>query len=133
MPSFLLSSIKISSLSLVVVAKITSSLNFVYINLSMICSNNVFPSKSIIILFGNLLEPFLACTTIPVLSIFKVHRKNLINLSNFFNKMKVYNSAIIGCGKMGSEFDPNGAYKVTTHAGAYKNTEDTNLVALCDT
>jgi len=47
--------------------------------------------------------------------------------------MKVYNSAIIGCGKMGSEFDPNGAYKVTTHAGAYKNTEDTNLVALCDT
>ena len=46
--------------------------------------------------------------------------------------MKIYNSAIVGCGKIGSEFDPGGTYKITTHARAYKNIENTNLVALCD-
>lgn len=46
--------------------------------------------------------------------------------------MKRYSAAIVGCGKIGSWFDPNGAYKITTHAGAYRNTENTDLVALCD-
>lgn len=45
----------------------------------------------------------------------------------------VYRAAIIGCGKIGSEFadDPriNGIY---THAGAYVYCPDTDLIALCD-
>jgi len=45
----------------------------------------------------------------------------------------VYRAAIIGCGKIGSEFadDPQ-ITDIYTHAGAYKTCPDTELVAVCD-
>jgi predicted dehydrogenase len=44
-----------------------------------------------------------------------------------------YRAAIIGCGKIGSEFadDPH-ITDIYTHAGAYTACPDTNLVAVCD-
>lgn len=46
----------------------------------------------------------------------------------------VYRAALIGCGKIGSEFDdqPRTA-GIYSHAGAYKACTDTSLVAVCDT
>jgi predicted dehydrogenase len=47
-----------------------------------------------------------------------------------------YRAAVIGCGKIGSEFDEDpraAAYGVCTHAGAYAACRDTELVALGDT
>lgn len=45
-----------------------------------------------------------------------------------------YRAALIGCGKIGSEFadDPR-ITDIYTHAGAYTACPDTNLVAVCDT
>ncbi len=45
----------------------------------------------------------------------------------------VYRAALIGCGKIGSEFadDPR-ITDIYTHAGAYTACPDTNLVAVCD-
>lgn len=44
-----------------------------------------------------------------------------------------YNTAVIGCGRIGSEFDddPKRAY-VASHAGAYSSVDESNLVAVCD-
>ncbi|MDP8297425.1 MAG: Gfo/Idh/MocA family oxidoreductase [Candidatus Orphnella occulta] len=43
-------------------------------------------------------------------------------------------SAVIGCGRIGAEFDndPKRTY-VSTHTGAYATIKDTDLVAVCDT
>ena len=46
---------------------------------------------------------------------------------------KVYRAGIVGCGNIASGYDPNGAYKITTHAGAYNYVKKTKLVALSDT
>ena len=44
-----------------------------------------------------------------------------------------YKAAIIGCGRIGCSFDDDPKRKyVATHAGAYTNVKDTNLVALVD-
>lgn len=45
-----------------------------------------------------------------------------------------YNTAVIGCGRIGSEFDddPKRTY-VASHAGAYSSVEESNFVAVCDT
>ena len=45
---------------------------------------------------------------------------------------KIYRAGIIGCGNIASGYDPNGAYKITTHAGAYSYIKKTKLVALTD-
>ena len=46
--------------------------------------------------------------------------------------MKV-KAAIIGCGRIGCSFDDDPKRKiVSTHAGAYENNEEIDLVALCD-
>lgn len=46
----------------------------------------------------------------------------------------VYRAALIGCGKIGSEFDDQPRTEgVYSHAGAYHACPDTNLVAVCDT
>lgn len=46
----------------------------------------------------------------------------------------VYRAALIGCGKIGSEFDDHPrAEGVYSHAGAYQACPDTRLVAVCDT
>jgi len=45
----------------------------------------------------------------------------------------VYRAAIIGCGKIGSEFADDPRIKdIYTHAGAYVHCPDTELVAVCD-
>jgi predicted dehydrogenase len=45
----------------------------------------------------------------------------------------VYRAALIGCGKIGSEFDDNPRIKgVYSHAGAYVACSQTELVAVCD-
>jgi len=45
----------------------------------------------------------------------------------------VYRAAIIGCGKIGSEFADDPRIKdIYTHAGAYVKCPDTELVAVCD-
>jgi predicted dehydrogenase len=45
----------------------------------------------------------------------------------------VYRAAIIGCGKIGSEFADDPRIKdIYTHAGAYVHCPDTDLVAVCD-
>jgi hypothetical protein len=46
----------------------------------------------------------------------------------------VYRAAIIGCGKIGSEFSENPAARemVLTHAEAYHRRADTQLSAVCD-
>jgi predicted dehydrogenase len=45
----------------------------------------------------------------------------------------VFRAAIIGCGKIGSEFADDPRIKdIYTHAGAYTACTDTNLVAVCD-
>ncbi|MEK6834816.1 MAG: Gfo/Idh/MocA family oxidoreductase [Nanoarchaeota archaeon] len=45
----------------------------------------------------------------------------------------IYNAAVIGCGRIGAEFDNDPRRKVIwTHAGAYKNSEKTELVSLSD-
>ena len=45
----------------------------------------------------------------------------------------VYRAAIIGCGKIGSEFADDPRIKdIYTHAGAYVQCPDTELVAVCD-
>ena len=45
----------------------------------------------------------------------------------------VYRAAIIGCGKIGSEFADDPRIKdIYTHAGAYINCPNTELVAVCD-
>lgn len=44
-----------------------------------------------------------------------------------------YGAAIIGCGKIGSEYADDPKIKdIYTHAGAYHSCPDTNLVAVCD-
>lgn len=46
----------------------------------------------------------------------------------------VYRTALIGCGKIGSEFDDQPRTEgVYSHAGAYQACPDTSLVAVCDT
>ena len=46
----------------------------------------------------------------------------------------VYRAALIGCGKIGSEFDDNPRVKgVYSHAGAYTACSATELFAVCDT
>ncbi|MFA4876149.1 MAG: Gfo/Idh/MocA family oxidoreductase [Methanoregula sp.] len=45
----------------------------------------------------------------------------------------VYRAAIVGCGKIGSEFADDPRIKdIYTHAGAYEHCPDTELVAVCD-
>jgi predicted dehydrogenase len=45
----------------------------------------------------------------------------------------VYRAAIIGCGKIGSEFADDPRIKdIYTHAGAYVQCPDTELIAVCD-
>jgi len=45
----------------------------------------------------------------------------------------VYRAAIIGCGKIGSEFADDPRIKdIYTHAGAYVHCSDTELIAVCD-
>jgi predicted dehydrogenase len=45
-----------------------------------------------------------------------------------------YRTAIIGCGKIGSEFADDPRIKdIYTHGGAYSSCPDTDLVAVCDT
>jgi predicted dehydrogenase len=44
---------------------------------------------------------------------------------------KIYNAAIIGCGKIASDLDPGRDY-IVTHAGAYTNLKNTNLVSISD-
>jgi predicted dehydrogenase len=45
----------------------------------------------------------------------------------------VYRAALIGCGKIGSEFDDNPGIKgVYSHAGAYAACSQTELIAVCD-
>ena len=45
----------------------------------------------------------------------------------------VYRAVIIGCGKIGSEFGDDPQIKdISTHAGAYEQCPDTELVAVCD-
>ncbi len=47
--------------------------------------------------------------------------------------MKMYKAAIIGCGRIGSEFDEDPKRKyVSTHAGAYSNVKGCRLAAACD-
>jgi predicted dehydrogenase len=46
--------------------------------------------------------------------------------------MKKMNCAIIGCGRIGCGFDDNFSKIIKTHAGAYINNPQTNLIALCD-
>lgn len=46
--------------------------------------------------------------------------------------MKKLNCAVIGCGRIGCGFDDNQNKIIKTHAGAYFNNSQTNLVALCD-
>lgn len=45
-----------------------------------------------------------------------------------------YNTAVIGCGRIGSEFDddPKRTY-AASHAGAYDSVQKSDLVAVCDT
>ncbi|PKL70353.1 MAG: hypothetical protein CVV30_03060 [Methanomicrobiales archaeon HGW-Methanomicrobiales-1] len=44
-----------------------------------------------------------------------------------------YRAAIIGCGKIGSEFSDDPRIKdIYTHSGAYSSCPDTNLIAVCD-
>ena len=44
-----------------------------------------------------------------------------------------YRAGIIGCGRIGSEFDENpGAKAVSSHAGAYSASDGVALVAVCD-
>ena len=47
--------------------------------------------------------------------------------------MMPYRAAVIGCGKIGSEYadDPR-IRDIYTHAGAYTACPDTELVAVCD-
>lgn len=47
--------------------------------------------------------------------------------------MEIYKAAVIGCGRIGSEFDEDPKRKyVATHAGAYANNKRTKLVSVCD-
>ncbi len=47
--------------------------------------------------------------------------------------IKRYRAAIVGCGRIGSEFDNDPKRKlISTHAGAYSAVEDVELVAVCD-
>ncbi|MDD5450223.1 MAG: Gfo/Idh/MocA family oxidoreductase [Candidatus Omnitrophica bacterium] len=47
--------------------------------------------------------------------------------------MKIYRAAIIGCGRIGSEFDGEINRNIAlTHAGAYSLNQRTNLIAGCD-
>src|SRR3989338_7932864 len=44
-----------------------------------------------------------------------------------------FKAAVIGCGRIGSEFDEDPKRKyVSTHAGAYSNVKSCNLAAVCD-
>ena len=43
-----------------------------------------------------------------------------------------YNSAIIGCGRIGCGFDDDQKRYIKTHAGAYTKCKKTQLIALCD-
>ena len=49
--------------------------------------------------------------------------------------MKKYTAAVIGCGRIGCEFDDNLAQRenlIYSHAGAYHTAPRVDLVALCD-
>lgn len=47
--------------------------------------------------------------------------------------MKTYRAGIVGCGRIGSEFDDDPKRKtVSSHAGAYTNVDGVELVAVCD-
>jgi len=46
----------------------------------------------------------------------------------------MFRAAVIGCGKIGSEFADDPQVKdIYTHAGAYMECPDTELVGVCDT
>lgn len=47
--------------------------------------------------------------------------------------MKIYRAAVVGCGKIGSEFAEDPLIKdIYTHAGAYSAYDNTELIAICD-
>jgi len=44
-----------------------------------------------------------------------------------------YKAGIVGCGRIGSEFDDDPKRKqISTHAGAYRDVDDVELIAACD-
>ena len=44
----------------------------------------------------------------------------------------ILRAALLGCGWMGSEFEPDASLGIATHAAAYTACADTQLVAVCD-